>query len=428
MSVVKKWLQKHQIYIRDLHTLLPQYGVNDPDKELSGLRAKQWVEIQDKIKRAHRSDKAAVLANVNKKLLKFSKLWRAEKKKNKKTGKSTKSSRSPQSVPLPPAASPLILSRGTTEPTSLQLTPQAQPQGAAATSSPSRVRWDDSVEGSRVSDVDDDALLNRNGFVLAERAHHESVVDLLMTVDHIMPGSPGRPEREESKYSYTDGEEPSPHSLSPRWVDHDQHLTFSDEEQPDTLTPHSATFALKPPQRTQSVVDLLLEGPLVMESPLSSPLKSLAREERENYSESLDTICSPKHDEWLDMSEQLRISDDDDNAATDTNDQQRSPIKFVPSAVRRGQSVVDMLAEGPPQVTVSLEAESVSFDERNGVYTVSLRDCKLLSCDAMTGTVSIVVAEDKVNTTASRGIRKESNDQFIGAVLDHILDTQYSPE
>eukprot|EP01083_Nonionella_stella_P300878 1029445_1 len=83
---LKKWLQKNQVFDKDLLKLLPKYGVNDPEKDLKNLTLDQWKEIQDRIKkdRAEQLKDNAAKLRLQKKLTKVEKLWRAKRTKKKK--------------------------------------------------------------------------------------------------------------------------------------------------------------------------------------------------------------------------------------------------------------------------------------------------------------------------------------------------------
>ena len=225
-STVKKWLQKNQIYDRDLQNLLPEYGINDPEKDLAKLKAKQWSEIQAKLKRQHNSPSNNSAA-LDKKIMKFTKLWKAARGSRKSTkqkrNRSRTSSRSRDPAPSPQddaanamRSPPIPSQRSPDSP----LSPDSSLFSPNSDETPEPTRqssWEDHTEQLRFSDEDSDELLEQNGFTLPPMMHHESVVEMLLTADDDIRSpdmtalsSPDDMQREESKYDYSDDVHQSP--------------------------------------------------------------------------------------------------------------------------------------------------------------------------------------------------------------------------
>lgn len=79
---VRQWLQKNQVFDKDLlHIFTIDYGISNMDKELGNLTAKQWKAIKDKVLR----ERAAELKDnqqklrLTKKLNKITKLWKKQR-------------------------------------------------------------------------------------------------------------------------------------------------------------------------------------------------------------------------------------------------------------------------------------------------------------------------------------------------------------
>ena len=77
---------------------------------------------------------------------------------------------------------------------------------------------------------------------------------------------------------------------------------------------------------------------------------------------------------------------------------------------------------------MSLQADAVAFDAEQGVYTISLEHCQMLTYDALAGALTFAVRKDVVNEEASTGVEMRSQDQYIGRVLEHILESEYTPQ
>jgi len=93
---VRAWLQKNQVFDRDLVKLFPEYGVSVPDRDLKSLSEDKWEELKTKLM----TDRAAELKDPRgrdrmlKKLTKVEKLWKSarspgKQSKNKHHSKST---------------------------------------------------------------------------------------------------------------------------------------------------------------------------------------------------------------------------------------------------------------------------------------------------------------------------------------------------
>eukprot|EP01083_Nonionella_stella_P003943 11341_1 len=98
---LREWLQKNQVYDKDLLRLWPKYGVNNPDTDLYKLSAEQWAECKNILlseKRAELKDNAAN-QRFEKKLNKLTKLWKAQRKKHASTTKRA----STNSIPVKPS-------------------------------------------------------------------------------------------------------------------------------------------------------------------------------------------------------------------------------------------------------------------------------------------------------------------------------------
>jgi len=88
IMAVRKWLKTHDAFDSDLAKLLPKYGVNNPDQDLSTLSAEDWERIKEESLKPGSAGKS----KIDQKLAQIEKLWSASKgcSKNGKT-KGTKS-------------------------------------------------------------------------------------------------------------------------------------------------------------------------------------------------------------------------------------------------------------------------------------------------------------------------------------------------
>eukprot|EP01084_Bolivina_argentea_P192322 330208_1 len=97
----KKWMQRNQVFDRDLVVLFPKYGVNDPDEDLKNLSSESWQEIQKRLKtdRASELKDSAAKGRMEKKLNKISKIWKAARAPPKKKKKKKDQLLTPTSTP-----------------------------------------------------------------------------------------------------------------------------------------------------------------------------------------------------------------------------------------------------------------------------------------------------------------------------------------
>jgi len=151
--------------------------------------------------------------------------------------------------------------------------------------------------------------------------------------------------------------------------------------------------------------------------------------------ESLHSIAMGKSQQWQEHDDHLRFSDDEEPEAQRGRERERDTISTQ-------ESVVDLLINGPAvgysggggksngreNAKISLRADKVLFDGVMGVYTISLSHCKLLQCDVVGGQLTFALRRDEVNEAESSGIQKQGADQYIGTLLDNILNTEYSPK
>jgi len=404
MSVVKDWLKKNGIHDSDLDKLLQEFGIKNPETDLAALTANQWSELEATIRKQHQSASSASVSNLEQSMATLSKLR-----------EDFGSKQSPQPI-------------GT----------NVSPRNA----NKRHVTWQEHDDELMFSDDEPDSENARNDFNLPPMAHHESVVDMLMSVDALDPNTAPN----------------SPNAESPALYDYSENI-----EQPITVTFQTPVVAVS------SVTSYPVDSPYGFQAlgglePMSLPERSLNVEERKE-AESLQSILGDDggdHEEWKEYDDHLRISDDDE-PEIDSPSVHETYSLFVPQQVLKTKgSVVDMLMDGPfpkqkaPELgtaisierakvegdgdaksnerdgslttrkaTVSLKAESVALDEEEGVLTISLANCKLLHCDAVAGKLTFAVRKDEVNLEDSKGIEKQSRDQIIGSVLDHILKENF---
>ena len=102
MAALKHWLQINQVFDPNLLDILPEYGINDPDNDLTSLSEDKWTECRAKLmsdKRADLKDNAA-LNRYKKKLDKIQRIWKEKRKKDKglRNTESSKTKRKRSSV------------------------------------------------------------------------------------------------------------------------------------------------------------------------------------------------------------------------------------------------------------------------------------------------------------------------------------------
>eukprot|EP01083_Nonionella_stella_P266493 901438_1 len=86
---VRSWLQKNQVFDRDLVVLFPKYGVNNPENDLKQLSTEAWNELKLRLMtdRAAELKDSAARNRMQKKLTKIEKLWKSTRNN---TAKQTK--------------------------------------------------------------------------------------------------------------------------------------------------------------------------------------------------------------------------------------------------------------------------------------------------------------------------------------------------
>eukprot|EP01084_Bolivina_argentea_P056072 102676_1 len=385
---LKKWLQKNQVFDKDLLKLLPKYGVNDPEKDLKNLTLDQWKEIQDRIKkdRAEQLKDNAAKLRLQKKLTKVEKLWRAKRpKKKKKAPKLLKlfddappANGTPKSKKKKGSKSPKKTKTAAGKPQSTDDTTDSTQKDE--TKEPEKEKWEQ-YDALKLSDEDEKEPTDDTSYQIGTLSKNESVVDALL-------GVTSTNETDESKQETKDNND--------EWEQYDT-LHLSDEEEENESKDSDggvALFVPLVPLKTQgSVVDMLMDGPHT-------------KKEKRVIPQAV-TVTPPNSTVEHIKDYKMTVSFGTDSKEIVTKSE--APKTVIQTDKSKADTVV-----------VSLNSDRFVYNQARNTYSVSLSGCRLMNCDFVNGTIRFEIKGDLVNADQSGKSEEGADDKYIDTVLDQI--------